>query len=71
MVRGKESKTYRFVFISWLVVTVKFAVAGITIDAIGSMPAMGVGEYGAAIALILAIWLGREYTEKVSQNVTK
>lgn len=66
--RGKESITLGFVFISWAVVVVKFLIAGITIGSLGTMPMIGAGEFGMAVAAILAIWLGREWTEKKNQN---
>lgn len=62
--RGKQSTTLFFVAVSWAAVTVKFFAAGAKLGALGVMPVMGAGEYGAAVALILAIWLGRELTEK-------
>lgn len=62
--RGNQSKTLMFVTVSWLVVVVKFTVAGINLGPLGVMPAMSAGEFGAAVALILAIWLGREWREK-------
>lgn len=62
--RGKQSRTLAFVTISWLIVTIKFAVAGISLGPLGVAPQMGAGEYGAAVAAILLIWLGREWTEK-------
>ncbi|MBL4797627.1 MAG: hypothetical protein JKY50_09445 [Oleispira sp.] len=66
--RGKESITLGLVFISWAVVVIKFAIAGITIGPLGTMPIIGAGEFGMAVAAILAIWLGREWTEKKNQN---
>lgn len=62
--RGKQSKTLVFVAVSWLAVTGKFIVAGLTLGPLGSAPVMGAGEYGAAVLAILTIWLGREWTEK-------
>lgn len=67
--RGKESITLRFVAVSWAVVTVKFAAAGLTLPVVGAIPEMEVGAYGLAVAGILAIWLGREWTEKVKNRV--
>jgi len=63
-VRGKQSTTLFFVGVSWAVVLVKFLVAGTTLGPLGIMPPMGAGEFGSAVALILAIWLGREWQEK-------
>ncbi len=62
--RGKQSRTLFFVAVSWVVVLVKFAVAGVSLGSLGVMPAMTATEFGAAVAAILAIWLGREWTEK-------
>jgi len=63
-VRGKQSTTLLFVSVSWAVVLVKFLVAGVNLGPLGIMPPMGAGEFGSAVALILAIWLGREWQEK-------
>lgn len=57
--RGKQSITLAFVAISWLVVVVKFALGGI-----GDVPVMSGTEFAAAVGAVLAIWLGREWTEK-------
>jgi len=62
--RGKQSKTLIFVSISWLAVVIKYITAGVTLGALGTMPDMGASEFGSAVALILAIWLGREWSEK-------
>jgi hypothetical protein len=62
--RGNQSKTLMFVSVSWLVVVIKFVIAGVNLGQFGIMPPMSAGEFGTAIALILAIWLGREWQEK-------
>lgn len=62
--RGRQSITLTFVAVSWAAVVIKFIVAGATLGPLGTMPMMGAGEFGAATAAILAIWLGREWTEK-------
>lgn len=67
----RESRTFRFVSISWAVVTARFMVGGIGADFGGfsfQFPVMGAGEYGAAIAAILAVWLGREFKEAWRPN---
>lgn len=63
-VRGKQSTTLLFVTLSWSAVFAKFVVAGVDLGPLGIMPPMGAGEFGSAVALILAIWLGREWQEK-------
>ena len=65
--KEKKSTTLFFVFISWLAVTGKFTVAGMTFPILGTMPLMSAAEYGSATLMILGIWLGREYTEKVKK----
>lgn len=62
--RGNRSRTLPFVAVSWLVVTGKFAVAGITLGALGTMPPMSAAEYGAAVVTILGIWVAREWKQK-------
>lgn len=64
--RGAKSSTLGLVTVSWGAVTAKFVTAGVSLPYVGIMPPMTAGEFGAAVAMILGIWLGREYTEKVS-----
>ena len=61
--RGKQSRTLAFVSVSWFALTVKFIAAGITVGNISTAP-MTATEYGLAVAAVLAIWLGREVTDK-------
>lgn len=68
MFKEKKSTTLFFVSVSWAAVLFKFIVAGMTLPVIGQQAAMTASEFGMAIAGILAIWLGREYTEKVKKN---
>lgn len=62
--RGQQSRTLFFVAASWLAVLVKFIVAGVSMGPLGTMSPMTALEFGGAVAFILAIWLGREWTEK-------
>ncbi len=62
--RGKKSKTLAFVVVSWLVVVVKFLLAGVTVPVFGELPPMTGGEFAAAVAAVLGIWLGREWKDK-------
>lgn len=66
--RNQESTTLAFVRFSWLVVTIKYLIGGLALGALGIMPAIGTGEFGGAVTAILMIWLGREWTEKVSKS---
>lgn len=68
--RGVRSTTLKFVSVSWAVITIKFLVAGIEIPTLGLMPPMTATEFGISVTAVLAIWLGREYTEKVSTRGT-
>lgn len=62
--RGRESMTLSLVVPAWAALLIKFLLAGITLPVVGAVPAMSAGEFGAAVALVLAIWLGREWTDK-------
>lgn len=62
--RGRETKTLGFVLVSWLILTGKFAISGMTLPVIGVQQTITAGEFGIACAAILAIWLGREWQEK-------
>jgi len=61
--RGRESHTLLFVALAALVLIYKFGVAGTSLFGI-AWPPMAAGEFGIAFAAILAVWLGREWTEK-------
>jgi hypothetical protein len=61
--RGRESHTLLFVALAALVLIGKFAVASTQLLGI-TWPAMGAGEFGLAFAGVMAVWLGREWTEK-------
>ena len=61
--RGRESHTLLFVALAAVVLIYKFAVSGLTLFGL-VFPSMSAGEFGAAFALILAVWLGREWTDK-------
>ncbi len=61
--RGRESHTLLFVALAALVLIGKFALAGLTVLGV-AQPAMSAGEFGLAFAGIMAVWLGREWTEK-------
>ena len=68
--KKKQSTTLFFVSVSWAVLVAKFAISGIQVTYQGqtfSAQPMSAGEFGAAVLAILAIWLQREYTEKVSK----
>lgn len=62
--RGNRSRTLPFVAVSWAVATVKFAISGMTLGAIGTMPVISASEYGAAVVTILGIWVAREWKQK-------
>lgn len=64
--RGQQSRTLTFVTVSWFVVVAKYLSAGVNLGALGIQPPMTALEFGGAVGMILGIWLGREYTEKVS-----
>lgn len=62
--RGHASRTLPFVVVSWLVVTAKFAVAGLALGPLGVAPAMSATAYGSAVLMIVGLWIGREWRAK-------
>lgn len=65
--RGTESVTLTFVSIGFAALTGKFLVGGMTLYSLGQMPVIGATEYGISGAGILAIWLKREWDEKIAK----
>jgi len=65
--RGKESTTLFFVRVTWAVMVCKFLVAGVVIPDLATFPEINIQDFGIAVAGVLMIWLGREYTEKVKR----
>jgi hypothetical protein len=63
--RGRESHTLLFVALAVLVLIYKFFVAGLTLFEL-TFPPMTAGEFGLAFGAIMAVWLGREWTDKVA-----
>lgn len=62
--QGRESRTFVIVSLSWLAVWFKFIGAGLTLPVVGVVPPMTAGEFGAAVALIVGVWVGREWVKK-------
>jgi hypothetical protein len=56
----RESTTLKLVIPCWLAVLFKFIAAGYDFG-FGVTPSMGAVEFSAAVAAILAVWLGREW----------
>ncbi len=65
--KGRESRTLWFVAITWLVMTARFVAGGIEVT-IGpvhwAIQSSAVIDYGAAVAAILAVWVGREWANR-------
>lgn len=63
-VRGRESRTLAFVGLTWMLLCARFAMGGFSIGLgpihfeVGSTPMV---DFGAAVAAVLSIWLGREF----------
>lgn len=62
--RGRESTTLFFVRVTWLVMTIKFLGSGVVISGVTLSPDINIADFGLAVSAVLAIWLGREWTEK-------
>lgn len=64
--RGRESRTLAFVGMTWLLMTIRFALGGLGASLGGFKFEIGATlmvDYGAATAAVLAVWLGREFTQ--------
>lgn len=62
--RGRESRTLALVGLTWLLMTVRFALGGLSFSVAGftlQIAQTAMIDYGAAVAAVLAIWLGREW----------
>lgn len=62
--KGRESRTLAFVGITWLLMSARFVLGGLGADFGGFRFEVGVTamiDYGAAVAAVLAVWLGREW----------
>lgn len=62
--KGRESRTLAFVGITWLIMTVRFVLGGLGADFGGfkiEIMQTHMIDYGAAVAAVLAVWLGREW----------
>ena len=61
---GRESRTLAIVGLSWLLMSMRFALGGLEASLgdfrfeIGVTPMV---DYGAAVAAVLAVWVGREW----------
>ena len=62
--RGKESITLTMVVIGWAILCAKFLLSGVALPKLGVQQLITPAEFGAAFALVLAPWIGREWTEK-------
>ena len=61
--RGRESHTLFWVSVGLSVLVIKFAFAGLTINGT-QMPNITATEFGLSFSGIMAVWLGREWTNK-------
>ena len=62
--RGNPSITLTFVTVAFVLVLIKFALAGLELPVVGTMPPMSGMDFAAAAGAVLGIWWGREKTEK-------
>ena len=65
--KGRESRTLFFVSVGFAVVTIRFALGGLGASLGGfrfEVVPTPMIDYGAAVAAILMVWLGRERINK-------
>lgn len=71
--RGRESRTLAFVLVAFSLMSLRFALGGLGCDLGGFRFEVGVTsmiDYGAAVAAVLAVWLGREWiNQRGDKNV--
>lgn len=62
----RESRTLLFVSVAFLVITVKFLLAGVDLSSygLGKPSDISLGEYAGSFAAVLAVWLGREWVKR-------
>lgn len=61
---GRESRTLLLVTLAYLAIFIKFIIAGMELPIIGKMPLMTPTEFASSEAMIMGIWLGREWIKK-------
>lgn len=68
---GRESRTLAFVGMTWLLLVARFAFGGLTVAwgpvrfEIAQTPMV---DFGAAVASVLTIWVGREWVRKKGEK---
>ena len=70
--RGRESRTLALVGLTWLLMTLRFALGGLSFSVAGltlQIAQTAMIDYGAAVAAVLAIWVGREWVDTKRQDV--
>lgn len=64
--KGRESMTLAFIAFSWALMTVRFIFGGMSVTLAAwrfEVAATSLLDYGAAVAAILSVWLGREWID--------
>lgn len=61
---GRKTRSFKLVFVSWLVITLKFTVGGMTLPLIGEQPLFDMYAYGTAALLVLGAWYSREFIKR-------
>lgn len=67
--RGRESRTLFFVSVAFAFLSIRFVLGGLQASLgdfrfeVVSTPML---DYGAAVAAVLAVWLGREFIDRKS-----
>ena len=72
--KGRESRTLTFVSIAFFLLSIRFFFSGMQLD-FGwwhwEFSTAGLVDYGAAIAAVLSIWLGREWIQERASRKEK
>jgi|PlaIllAssembly_1097288.scaffolds.fasta_scaffold00079_21 hypothetical protein len=68
--RGRESRTLFFVGVSWLVITARFVLSflGGVVEEFAALSQVSILDYAKGVTVIMAIWLGREWLDKTTDD---
>jgi len=66
--RGNPSSVLTFTAIGVISVIGKFIAAGLTLPLIGQVPQMSGGEFAAAFAAVVGVWVAHENNKRKQEN---
>jgi hypothetical protein len=61
---GRESRTLSFVSVAFWVITIKYVLSNLDLHFFGAQAPVSMTEYASSFALIIGVWIGREWVKK-------